>query len=557
MAAFLKKWKKYLTFAALLSCFVNILQLTFSFYMFTIYRNVIISYSGYSLANITVAALFALTVFGFFTYFRFRLLTTAGKDLNLKLRKPVLIQMLKGYAVLQQKSYHQGLSDLDTLKQFFSSSAINALFDAPWAPFFLLIIYSFHPMLGFIATLGALFMLGLSVLQELLIRDSMKTANVIYQENQRIVEGFLKNADVINGMGMINSIGHRFDKSNSAVIHNQTTSSMIAGAVQSVSKPLQNVIQVLIYCFGAYYAITEGFDVGLMVAASIIMGRGLGPLMQVTSSWKFIIQTRDAYKRLDIFVRNMDKQQEQMLFPSPKGELSVENAFFGIGGPMLLNNISFGLSAGEFLGIIGPSGAGKTTLCKLLIGIWPSLAGRVTLDRRSVFSWDMEKFGKYVGYLPQEIELFSATIAENIARMGDIDIEQVKKAARTCGIHEMILKLPFGYQTLLEGRDGLRLSGGQKQRVGLARALYGNPKLLVLDEPTSNLDDQGEKDLLDTLLKIKQVQTCTCVMVTHKPELLQSMDKVLVLQNGQVALFGPRDTVFSRLASLKTQHQEA
>jgi PrtD family type I secretion system ABC transporter len=557
MAAFLKKWKKYLTFAALLSCFVNILQLTFSFYMFTIYRNVIISYSGYSLFNITVAAFFALTVFGFLTYFRFRLLTTAGRDLNLSLRRPVLIQTLKGYALLQQKSYHQGLADLETLKQFFSSSAINALFDAPWAPFFLLVIYSFHPMIGLIATSGALFMIGLSILQELLIRDSMKTANTIYQENQRIVDGFLRNAEVINGMGMTSAIGGRFDQSNAAVIRNQTASSLIAGAVQSVTKPLQNVIQVLIYCFGAYYAIKEGFDVGLMVAASIIMGRGLAPLMQVTSSWKFIIQTRDAYRRLDVFVGNMEQQPEQMPLPSPKGELTVENAFFRLGGPWLLNNISFGVSAGEFLGVIGPSGAGKTTLCKLLLGIWPPAAGRVALDRRSVFSWDMEKFGQNIGYLPQEIELFSASVAENIARMGEVDMEQVEKAARICGIHEMILKLPSGYQTLLEGRDGLQLSGGQKQKLGLARALYADPTLLVLDEPTSNLDDQGEKDILEALLKIKQAQTCTLVMVTHKPELLQSMDKVLVLQNGQVALFGPRDAVFGKLAGLKTQGQGA
>ncbi|MCD6272636.1 MAG: type I secretion system permease/ATPase [Deltaproteobacteria bacterium] len=555
MSKFLKKWKIYFTFAALLSCFVNILQLTFPFYMFTIYRNVVISYSKYSLANITVAAFLALIVLGFFIYSRSRLLAAAGMDLSLSLRNKVYKGMLKGYVISQQRSYQQGLSDLETLKNYFSNNAIYSLFDAPWAPFYMLLIYMFNPVLGFIATLGAVFMVGLNVLQELLIRNSMKQANIINNQNQRFVDSFLRNAEVINGMGMIPAISDRFEQDNNKVIMNQTKSSQYAGAVQSIIKPMQNVIQVLIYCFGAYYAMTEGFSVGLMVAASIIMGRGLAPLMQVMSSWRFTIQAKDAYLRLNRFTLFLEQEQERMPLPEPVGKLDVTGASFRIGKHLLLKGISFNLNAGEFLGIIGPSGAGKTTLCRLLLGILPPTGGKVYLDGRDIFLWDKEEAGKFIGYLPQEIELFPASVAENIARLGEVEMEKVEPAAKLCGLHDMVESLPQGYETGIEGDTGIQLSGGWKQRFGMARAIYGNPKLLILDEPTSNLDQQGEQELLNTLLKIRKENKCTCIMVTHKPELLESMDKVLLLKNGQVALFGPKDAVFAKLKEYQRQNQ--
>lgn len=543
MEKFLKKWKKYFTFAALLSCFVNILQLTFPLYMFSIYRNVIISYSGYSLANITVAAFFALIILGFFTYLRSRLLATAGRDLNLSLRDKVYKGMLKGYVISQRRSYQHGMSDLETVKNYFSNTAVYSLFDAPWAPFYLLLIYMFHPVLGIIATSGAVLMVGLSVLQEYLIRNSMKTANIINSQNQRFVDSFLRNSEVINGMGMIHAISDRFEQGNNKVIMNQTKSSQYAGAIQSIIKPMQNVIQVLIYCFGAYYAIIEGFSVGLMVAAAIIMGRALAPLMQVMASWRFTTQARDAYKRLARFAAFIEQEPERMPMPEPEGNLNVVGASFRIGEHIILRGISFDLKAGEFLGIIGPSGAGKTTLCRLLLGSWPTMAGKVYFDGRDMFLWDKEEVGKFIGYMPQEIELFPASVAENIARLGKVEMEKVEMAARFCGLHDMVESFPQGYQTGLEGEKGLQLSGGQKQRLGLARAVYGNPKLLVLDEPTSNLDKQGEQDLLNTLLRIKQENACTCIMVAHKPELLQFMDKMLLLKEGKVVSFGPKDEV--------------
>lgn len=548
MAAFLKKWKKYFTFAALLSCFVNILQLTFPFYMFTIYGNIIVSYSPLSLKNITVVAFMAVAVLGCFSYLRSRLLALAGQDLSLGLREQVYSGMVKGSALNGQHAYQAGLNDLEVLRNYFSTPAVYALFDAPWAPFYLALIYLFHPMLGIIATSGALIMVGLSILQEVLIRKSMKEAGQLNIKSHRFVDSFMRNAEVINGMGMIKDISDRFVEKNDRVMINQTQSSYYAGTIQSMIKPMQNVIQILIYFFGAIYAITEGFDVGLMVAGSIIMGRGLAPLMQLMSSWRMTSTAKESYLRLSRFCAILERQVAGMPLPAPKGHVSVVGAGYRMPGRVLLKAISFELPAGELLGVIGPNGAGKTTLCGLVLGILPAFGGKVYLDGKDIFSWDKAEVGPYIGYLPQEIELFPGTVAQNIARLGHVDMDMLEQVVQTCGIQGLVDSFPQGLSTPLEGDKGVRLSGGQKQMIGLARALYGTPRLLVLDEPTSNLDEQGEQLLVNILLNIKARRICTCIMVSHKPQLLQAMDKMLVMKDGQVAMFGPKDAVFERLS---------
>ncbi|MBN1932747.1 MAG: type I secretion system permease/ATPase [Desulfobacterales bacterium] len=548
MNRFIDDWKRHFTFAALLSCFVNILQLTFPFYMFVIYGNVCTSNSMNSLVTFTVAAVYALIILAFFNYVRSRLLTTAGIDLNSRFRNKIYAGMLNNQAGIQKPPSLQVLNDLETVKNFFTNPGIYALFDAPWAPFYLALVFLFHPVLGAIATSGALIMLGLSILQEFLVRDSMKKANIKHIHNQRFIDSFLRNAEVVNGMGMVGAISDRWEKGNNEVIMNQTVSSQQAGLIQSIIKPLQILLQIVIYFFGAYYALTQGFDVGLMVAGSIIMGRALAPLMQIMSTWKFTLQAREAYKRLDTFITFLDQRQDQMVLPAPRGNLNVMQATLRIGERFILQGVSFELARGDFMGIIGANGAGKSTLCRVILGLWPVMAGKVNLDGMDLFLWDQERVGKHIGYLPQEVDLFPASVAENIARLGEIDSKKVEKAAKICGLHTVVETLPDGYQTLLNSRDGIQLSGGQKQRLGLARAIYGDPCLLVLDEPTSNLDEQGEQELLNTLRAIKETKECTCIMVTHKPELLQSMDKILVLQNGIISLFGPKDQVFAKLA---------
>ena len=548
MVAFLKKWKKYFTFAALLSCFVNILQLTFPFYMFTIYGNIVVSYSPLSLKNITVVAFMAVAVLGCFSYLRSRLLAVAGQDLSLGLREQVYSGMVKGSVLNGKHAYQIGLNDLEVLRNYFSTPGIYALFDVPWAPFYLALIYLFHPVLGIIATSGALIMVGLSILQELLIRKSMKMAGQLNIKSHRFVDSFMRNAEVINGMGMIRDISDRFVEKNNRVMINQTKSSYYAGTIQSMIKPLQNIVQVLIYCFGAIYAIKEGFDVGLMVAGSIIMGRGFGPLMQFMSSWRMTASAKESYLRLSSFSSMLDRIVPGMPLPPPKGHVSVAGAGYRIPSRVLLKAVSFELPAGELLGVIGPNGAGKTTLCSLLLGILPAFGGKVYLDGKDIFSWDKSQVGPYIGYLPQEIELFPGTVAQNIARLGPVDMDRVEQAIQTCGIQGLVDSFPQGLSTQLEGDKGVRLSGGQKQLVGLARALYGKPRLLVLDEPTSNLDEQGEQLLVNILAGMKELRNCTCIMVSHKPQLLHAMDKVLVINAGQVAMFGPKDEVFAKLS---------
>ncbi|WP_020588599.1 type I secretion system permease/ATPase [Desulfobacter curvatus] len=550
MTLFLKEWKKYFTFAAMLSCFVNILQLTFPFYMFTIYRNILVSFSMVSLENITAVAVFAIMVLAIFSYLRSRLLSVAGRKLTLSLRQDVYATMVKGCAVNSQIAYRGGAGDLDTLRNFFSSPGIYALFDAVWAPFYLGLIFLFHPVLGLIALCGVGGMVGLSILQENLVGRRIKEANRLNAENYRFVDSFLRNTEVINGMGMITAISDRFILGNSRVMDNQTLSSYYAGMIQAIIKPAQNVIQVLIYCFGAYYAMHEGFNVGLMVAASIIMGRGVGPLMQVMSSWRLISSAKLSYERISRMAAHIEAEaiNESMSLPKPAGHIRAESVLFSTGGRVLLNNISFDLAPGEFLGIVGPNGAGKTTLCRLLLGIWPTVAGRITLDGKDMFSWSKSDLGRHIGYLPQEIELFPGSMAENISRLGEIDSDALDKAVELSGIADLVSAFPRGLGTKLEGKDGIRLSGGQRQRIGLARALYGSPSFVVLDEPSSNMDEQSEALLAKNLELIKSGRDTTCIMVTHKPELLHVMDKILVLNKGQAVLFGARDDVLSKLA---------
>ena len=547
MREFLDKWKRYLTFAAALSCFINLLQLTFPFYMFTIYRNVVVSYSEASLYTITVAAFYALLFLGFFSFCRSRLLAVAGRDLNQSLRETVYAGMIKGYAGLRKRSYLQGLSDLETVRNFCTNTGMFALFDAPWAPLYLLLIFAFHPVLGAIATAGALLMFGLSVLQEYLIRSRMRSANLRNNQNQRFVDAMLRNAEVVNGMGMLPAVAERWEQANRQVIVDQTVSSRYAGLMQSIIRPLQNFLQVLIYGTGAYYAMTQGFSVGLMVAAAIIMGRALAPVMQVTGTWKFTLQAKDAYRRLQDFLDAQEARDAKMDLPVPEGRIQVENCSLNVGGRRLLKGIAFSLDPGDFLAVIGPSGAGKTTLCRVLLGLWPSMGGKVRLDGVDIFYWDQESIGPSLGYAPQEIELFPGTVAQNIARMGPVDPEKVQKAALEAGIHETINGLPQGYATQLEVEGGFYLSGGQKQRLGLARAFYGDPRLLILDEPNSSLDDQGEAELIAALQAKRREHPFTCILVSHKPGMLQLADKILVLKNGGQSMFGPRQEVFSRL----------
>ncbi len=557
MQDFLKKWKKYFVFVALLSCFINILQLTFAFYMFTIYRNIVASHHEPSLYTITVIAIYALVSLGFFNYLRTRLLNTAGVDLDRSMGSSVFRHVIRMFSVPASNRYTQGIGDLSTVRNYFNNPGLYALFDAPWAPLYLLLIYFFHPVLGLVATAGAVVIFILSLLQDRLTRSRLGRANANNSRNQRMVDTALRNAETINAMGMASDISGRWERANEAVIEDQTIASRYAGALQSMTRPVQIMMQVLIYGIGAYYAITATFDVGLMVASAIIMGQALGPIMRAMGAWRFTVQAGAAYARLNRFLGFISRQPEKMTLPPPEGRIESRNLMLKIGEVRLLENVSFDLGSGEIMGVVGPSGAGKSTLCRIVTGAWPVTAGEIRLDGVDLFYWEQDALGRYVGYLPQEVELFRASVAENIARMGDVDEEAVQEAAESAGIRQWIGSLPDGMHTRLYGPDGIAPSGGQRQRIGLARALYGGARVLVLDEPNSNLDAEGEAALTAFLQKIREERFATCIIVTHKQEILRSADKILVLADGKTTAFGPKDQVFRHLAAVQSSGRKA
>ncbi|MDA8403359.1 MAG: type I secretion system permease/ATPase [Desulfobacteraceae bacterium] len=544
MRTFLKKWTKYFFFAGFFSLFINILALTFPIYMLAVYDRVLTSFSLPTLSTITIGAVLALLVMGCLDFLRSRLLVQAGVAMDHALSRPVLTEMLEGASRIKKVSYAEGLKDVNTLRNYFSGNAVFAFFDAPWTPIYLLVIYLMHPMMGFFSLGAAILLFILGLMQDMLTRKRSDQAAAVAAQEQHFINTCLRNAEVIYAMGMLDGVKERWKKTNGAVMSLQTETNRLAGVMNAVSKTFRAATQVLIYGLGAYLVLKNESTPGIIIAASIIMRQALNPVEQAMGTWRMTVDARGAYRRVDDLLKSA-KTAEKMALPEPEGQIAAEGVSLGIGERMILTNITFALPAGEQLGLIGASGSGKTTLCRLLLGIWPPMAGTIRLDGADIAKWDKDLLGPYIGYLPQDIEFFSGTVSDNIARMGIVDPEKVIEAAQQAGVHEMILKFPQGYDTHI-GNGGVRLSGGQRQRVALARAFYGNPRLIVLDEPNSNLDEAGERALQAALAKLKQKKT-TVIMVTHKPSLLVSVDKVLMLHDGQVVMFGPREEVFKRL----------
>lgn len=553
MRDFLKKWTQYFFFAGFFSLFINLLHLTFPIYMLAVYDRVLASHSMPTLMTITLGAILALIVMGCLDFLRSRLLVQVGVKMDRTLSPPVLTEMLQDSCRINNRGYTQGLADINTLRNYFAGSAIFAIFDAPWTPLYILLIYFMHPVLGYFALAAAVLLLILGVLQDVLTRKKFSRANAIASEENRFTGAAMRNAEVINSMNMLPGITRHWRTANNESVALQTEANLTAGALSSVTKSFRSAMQVLVFGLGAYLVLQGQSSAGIIIAASIIMRQALSPVEQAMNTWKQTIDARGAYKRLDELIKTTP-QQEQMELPAPEGRLAAEAAGLSLNNAPILRNITFSLEPGETMGLIGASGAGKTTLCRLMLGIWPTTAGNVRLDGYDVYSWRQDQLGAHLGYLPQDIELFAATVSENIARMGPVDPEKVVAAAQKAGIHEMVLKLPKGYDTFV-GENGVRLSGGQRQRVGIARALYGDPKLVVLDEPNSNLDDAGET-ALRTSLRHLQEQKVSVVIVTHKPSLIHHADKVLMLKDGQMSMFGPKDEVLSRL-SMQSRAQDS
>lgn len=548
MKEFLKKWRFYLAYAFFFSLFINLLTLTFSFYMLLIYDRVLSSYSMPTLTLITIAAFLAVTVGAVLEFIRSKLLVRCGVDIDHTLSGLVLNNVLKQHTLPGQNP-DASLRDIHTLRNFFGGGAIFSLFDIPWMPIFLGIIFYLHPVLGAFATGGGIVLIILAVLNEWVSRKPQESAAAVAGTAGRFMSQASGNAEVVRAMGMINGISNRWQEINDSVVRLQTKVSRQSGLIQSITGGFRQLMQVGIYGVGAYLALNNQASAGCMIAASIIMGRALSPIQNGIATWKGFLDARGAYNRLDLLFKNSIVWPPQNI-PEPLGVLTVEDVDLVMADKQILQGINFALQPGESMGIVGPSGAGKTTLCRLILGVWPTTAGQVCLDGNNVFVWDQENLGKYVGYLPQDVELFAGTISANIARFQEVDSEKVIDAAKTADVHQMILNMPMGYDTPI-GPGGLALSGGQRQRIALARAIYDNPRLLIMDEPNSNLDEIGEQALLGTWQKLKE-RGGTLVVVTHKATMLSQVDKILLLKDGRQVDFGDREEIGRKIFASAT-----
>jgi len=546
MKELLKKWiKKYFISAGIFSFFVNTFNLTFSIYMLAIYDRVLFSFSIPTLITITIGAILAIVVMACLDFLRSRILVLAGVEMEDSLSHKVLKEMIKDASQINSQGYREGLRDLNVLRNYFGGNAIFFIFDSPWVPIYLFVIYLMHPYLAALAVFGGIISFLLGFLQQHLTTKRLEMARAVEDQASRILNLAISNAESIVGMNMLPGITARFNEKNTEVLKLQTEANKFIGMMSSISKSFRSLMPILVYGTGAYLVIKSEVSVGAIIAASIITRQFLSPIDQAMSTWKQTVDARGAYKRLNEFLKERLEEKRTEL-PAPQGRLTLEQVSLSISGRMVLRNISFSVEPGELIGIIGPSGAGKSTLCRIILGIWPPSSGKVKLDGADIFQWDRERLGKYIGYLPQEVQLFSGTISENIARMEHVDSSKVIEAAKLAGVHEFILGLPRGYDTDI-GERGRMLSGGQRQRIGLARALFGEPRLIVLDEPNSNLDDIGERMLIMCLNNLKK-RGITTLVVSHRPSILTVVDKILVIKEGQVAGFGPKEEIFKMLS---------
>jgi PrtD family type I secretion system ABC transporter len=441
----------------------------------------------------------------------------------------------------------QALRDISQMRQFIASPGIFSLFDSPWVPIYLLVIYFLHPTLGTIALAGAVVLFLLAVGNELATRGPLKAGNERWMKAMRKTDAAVRNAEIIEAMGLMPGITRRWLQDNDAALQLQSIASDRAGLIMAASKMSRLIIQVAMLGAGAYLVLGYELTPGGMIAGSIILSRALQPVEQAIGTWKSLVSARTAYARFASFMEQGEVRQTDMQMPEPVGHLSAERVTFVPPGAQtpVLKGVSFSADPGELLAIVGPSAAGKSTLARLMVGAWRPTSGTVRLDGADVYSWERVDFGKHVGYLPQDVELFDGTIEENIARMNEAEPQDVVDAATSAGVHEMILQLPNGYRTQI-GAGGVTLSGGQRQRIALARALFGRPKLLVLDEPNASLDADGEAALMQAIAAAKS-GGATVVLIAHRVSMVAPADKVLFLRDGAVELFGPKNEVLRQI----------
>ncbi len=531
------------------SFFTNMLVMAPTIYMLEVYDRVVNSRNHMTLVMLTLLVVGCYVLMEFLEWVRTGILQQAGLKFDAHLSERVFNTVFEANLRKIPGASSQVLSDLRTVRDFLSSPALIAIMDVPLALLYIIVIFMINTTMGVMSIVGALISVALAYFTERDTQPPLTAANRAAIGAQNYASGTLRNAQVIEAMGMQTSIHSRWMQRQKEFLFMQAQASDHAGGYSAASKFVQMALSSLLLGAGCWLTVLGQFSMGggMMIVASTLGGRVLAPIAQLIGMWKNVVNARDAYGRLDKLLQAVPPKPPSMALPAPKGQLSVEGVVAGAPGSpaAIIRGVSFVVPAGQVVAIVGPSASGKTTLARLMVGIWPTANGKVRLDGVDIFPWNKAELGPHIGYLPQNVELFDGTLAENIARFSHVDMAQVEVAARAVGVHETILALPQGYETSI-GDDGCFLSGGQRQRVGLARAIYGNPRFIVLDEPNSSLDEAGEQALVRTLLAQK-AGGATIIVITHRTSVLAAADLMLILQDGQVKAYGPRDEVLAAL----------
>lgn len=533
--------------AAIFSLFINLLMLFPSIYMMQVYDRVLGSSSTSTLLMLTLLAVVLFAMLGALEWVRSQILIRVSARFDVLLNERLYRVLFRQSLVSGGKTSAQPLGDLLVLRQFLTGNGLFAFFDAPWLPVYIGLLFLFHYTFGLVAIISAVLLILLAIWNERATHDDLEQANRVSVESSNITARNLRNAEVVHALGMLPDLMSRWKDKQQRLIMLQATASEKAGLIAALSKTYRLTVQSLVLGLGAWLAIDKQISPGVMIGGSILLGRALAPIDLMIGSWKQFLSARTAYERLNTLLAQFPAEAERMPLPAPKGALRAEQAVVVPPGSKVavLKGLNFAIDTGTFVALIGASASGKSTLARALLGIWPVAGGAIRLDGADVTQFDRGMIGSHIGYLPQDVELFDGTIADNISRFGELDANKVVAAAQAAGVHDMILHLPQGYDTEI-GSTGGALSAGQRQRIGLARALYGEPVLVVLDEPNSNLDDQGEQALALALSGLKQ-RGCTVIVITHRVGILGLVDRIMVLNEGLLVLDGPRDEILAKL----------
>ncbi|MBP9712934.1 MAG: type I secretion system permease/ATPase [Sterolibacterium sp.] len=547
LTATLWSFRREFIVATIFTAVMNVLMLTPTIYMLQVYDRALVSGSEMTLAAVTLIMVFMFIVIAVSDWSRARLLVRTGVKLDKQLNTRVFNASFEAYLQQQGRNPTQAFNDLTTLRQYLTGQGLFAFLDLPWAPIYIVVLWLLHPSLGIIGALLTLLLVLIAWLSKRYTDAPLEKAAEEGMQVNQYVNSKLRNTQVIEAMGMLDNLRHRWLTRHRRHMATSHHAQDLTTRTQSFSKFFRLSQQSVSLAAGAILVIQGHISAGAMLVINTLMGRATAPIDQLTSSWKQTLEARRAFMRLEKLLAEQPARDNRRIHEAPRGHMQLENLVATATGRAepILKQLNLDFPAGEITVIIGPSGSGKSTLARALIGIWPNLEGRVLIDGEPIDSWDRDELGQHVGYLPQDIELFEGSIAENIARFGAIDSNKIIEAAQRAGVHEMILRFPQGYDTPM-GIAGNMLSGGQRQRIGLARAMYDNPSLIVLDEPNSNLDDVGEAALIKAIQDLKQ-QGRTIFLITHRMGIVGIADRILIMNNGQIQNYGARQDVLAAL----------